>query len=105
MEWDNPERPECTNLLNIYLACSGKTREEIAAEVKDMRWGEFKPVLTEAVVNHLKPIQDKYYALMDDQTQLKKVLREGAAASDEVASATLSWAKNAMGFTTLADLE
>ena len=90
---------------NIYLACSGKTREEIAAEVKDMRWGEFKPVLTEAVVNHLKPIQDKYYALMDDQTQLKKVLREGAAASDEVASATLSWAKNAMGFTTLADLE
>ena len=34
MEWDNPERPECTNLLNIYLACSGKSKSDIEAEVK-----------------------------------------------------------------------
>jgi hypothetical protein len=27
MEWDNPERPECTNLLNIYKEVSGKSRE------------------------------------------------------------------------------
>ena len=27
MEWDNPARPECTNLLNIYKAVSGKTCE------------------------------------------------------------------------------
>lgn len=27
LEWDNPERPECTNLLNIYQSVTGKTRE------------------------------------------------------------------------------
>lgn len=104
MEWDNPDRPECTNLLNILLACSGRTREDILAEVKDMKWGEFKPLLAEAVVQHLTPIQEKYHKLMEDQTYLKKVLREGAEAADEVAEQTLSWTKNAMGFTNKKDL-
>lgn len=27
LEWDNPERPECTNLLNIYQSVTGKGRE------------------------------------------------------------------------------
>jgi hypothetical protein len=26
-------------------------------EVKDMRWGDFKPVLAEAIIDHLAPIQ------------------------------------------------
>jgi len=33
LEWDNPERPECTNLLNMYQAVTGRTREDILAEV------------------------------------------------------------------------
>ena len=47
------------------LACSGKRREGSEgglflmreAPLQDMRWGDFKPVLADAVVNHLKPIQ------------------------------------------------
>lgn len=27
MEFDNPERPECNNLLSIYQLISGKTKE------------------------------------------------------------------------------
>jgi tryptophanyl-tRNA synthetase len=27
LEWDNPDRPECTNLLNMYQAVTGKTHE------------------------------------------------------------------------------
>jgi tryptophanyl-tRNA synthetase len=33
LEWDNPDRPESANLLTIYQAVTGKTREEIDAEV------------------------------------------------------------------------
>ena len=36
---------------------SGKTKEEVAAECASMRWGEFKPVLTDACIAHLEPIQ------------------------------------------------
>ena len=36
---------------------SGKSKEEVAAECAGMRWGDFKPVLTDATVAHLQPIQ------------------------------------------------
>ena len=104
MEWNNPERPECTNLLNIYKAVTDKSEEAILAEVGNMRWGEFKPVLAEAVVAHLEPIQNKYNELMKDQALLKKTLLEGAEAADALASQTNTWAKKAMGFTTRQDL-
>jgi len=36
---------------------SGKSKEEVAAECASMRWGDFKPVLTDATIAHLEPIQ------------------------------------------------
>ena len=104
IEWNNPERPECTNLLNIYKAVTDKSDDEILAEVGNMRWGEFKPLLADAVVAHLEPIQKKYDELMADQTHLKSVLLEGANSAEDVAGQTNLWAKKAMGFTTREDL-
>ena len=99
VEWDNPERPESTNLLNIYAAVQpGRTREDILEEVKDMKWGEFKPLLAEAVVAHLEPIQKRYAEVRADEEYLRGVLKEGAEAADAIASKTLKSAKVAMGF-------
>lgn len=33
------------------------SQQEIMEEVKDMRWGDFKPILAEAIIDHLAPIQ------------------------------------------------
>ena len=52
-----------------------------------------------------EPIQKRYAEYMDDRTYLNQVVRDGAEASDEVASATLQWAKDAMGFTSLKDFQ
>jgi len=99
IEWDNPDRPESTNLLNIYSAVQpGRSREDILEEVKDMRWGDFKPVLAEAIVAHLEPIQKRYAEVRADEDYLRGVLKEGADAADEIASRTLKAAKVAMGF-------
>lgn len=57
LEFGNPDRPEATNLLTIYQLMTGRTREEVAAEVAEMRWSDFKPVLADAVIAHLEPIQ------------------------------------------------
>ena len=96
IEWDNPERPEATNLLNIYAA--GRSREDILEEVKDLTWGQFKPLLADAVVAHLEPIQKRYAEVRADEEYLREVLREGAAAADAIAQKTLKAAKVAMGF-------
>lgn len=99
LEWDNPERPEATNLLNIYQAVQpGRTKEDILEEVKDMSWGEFKPVLAEAIVAHLEPIQTKYYQVRQDEEYLKGVLKQGSDSASLIANKTLKAAKVAMGF-------
>ena len=49
IEWDNPDRPEATNLLNIYHAIQPeKTRDDIIRNVDGMKWGDFKLILAEA---------------------------------------------------------
>jgi tryptophanyl-tRNA synthetase len=101
IEWDNPERPEATNLLNIYLAVQpGRTKEDILEEVSDMSWGDFKPLLAEAVVNHLQPIQVRYYEVRNDEEKLNQILKDGADAANAVAKQTLFATKVAMGFVT-----
>ena len=100
LEFDNPERPECHNLLSLYQLLSGKTKEEVATECQDMGWGQFKPLLTETTIAALQPIQEKYHSLKSDRALLDSVLIDGAAKATEVADRTLSRVKDALGFLT-----
>ncbi|BAY27876.1 tryptophanyl-tRNA synthetase [Calothrix sp. NIES-2100] len=98
LTFDDPERPECNNLLTLYLLLSGKNKEEVAAECQDMGWGQFKPLLTETAIAALKPIQEKYQAIMADKGSLESVLREGRQKAQAVANQTLAEVKAALGY-------
>ena len=98
LEFDNPERPECNNLLGLYQLLSNQTKEAVAAECKEMGWGQFKPLLAETTVEALRPIQEKYDELMSDRAYLNQVLTEGKEKAQAVAAPTLAKVKNAMGF-------
>lgn len=98
LSFDDPERPESRNLLTLYMLLSGKKKEEVAAECADMGWGQFKPLLTETTINALKPIQDKYYAVMNEKGYLESVLREGKEKAGAIANQTLAEVKAAMGY-------
>ena len=100
LEFDHPERPECHNLLTLYMLLSGQTKEAVAAECQDMGWGQFKPLLADTTVAVLEPIQEKYKAIMDDRPYLESVLKEGRQKAEEIAQATLTRVKTAMGFST-----
>jgi tryptophanyl-tRNA synthetase len=98
LEWDNDDRPECQNLLAIYSIVTGKTKDEIATEVADMSWGTFKPLLADAVVEHLKPFQAKYWEVMEDRGELDRVLQKGALQANDTAAVTCERVRDAMGF-------
>jgi tryptophanyl-tRNA synthetase len=95
----DPDRPECNNLLTLYMILSGKSKEEVAAECQDMGWGQFKPLLTETTIAALKPIQEKYDEIMGDQGYLESVLRDGREKASAIANQTLNKAKKALGYT------
>ena len=98
LEFDNLDRPECINLLNIYKSVTGKSRDEISLEVAEMSWGTFKPILADAVINHVEPIQKIYNEVIKDESYLNKILADGQDAADAIAEVTLKRAKEAMGF-------
>ena len=99
LEFDNPDRPECNNLLNLYMILSGQEKDAVAKECAAMGWGQFKPLLADTLVEALAPIQAKYAEVMDDPAYLDKVLAEGREKANAVASDTLANVKAAMGFT------
>jgi len=105
IEWDNPtERPEATNLLNIYQAVQpDRSRDDILAEIAELQnWGDFKPRLADAIIAHLEPIQARYHEIRRDDARLREVLADGAASANAIASRTLHATRVAMGFVTAA---
>ncbi|MEB3293505.1 MAG: tryptophan--tRNA ligase [Synechococcales bacterium] len=98
LEFDNPDRPECHNLLTLYLLLSGKEKATVVEECRDMGWGQFKPLLTETAIAALAPIQEKYQVIMDDRGYLESVLREGKEKANAVAEMTLAKVKQALGY-------
>ncbi|KAK9903497.1 hypothetical protein WJX75_007274 [Coccomyxa subellipsoidea] len=98
LEWDNPERPEATNLVTIYSLVTGMSTEAAVEELCDLSWGEFKPRLADAVVAHLEPLQQRYKIIMDDASYLDEVLAKGADKADDAANRTLNNVRQAMGF-------
>lgn len=98
LTFDDPERPECHNLLTLYTLLSGKQKQEVAAECQDMGWGQFKPLFTETAIHALKPIREKYQQVVEDKSYLEAVLRDGREKAEAIANQTLSQVKAALGF-------
>ncbi|HEY9889681.1 MAG TPA: tryptophan--tRNA ligase [Candidatus Obscuribacterales bacterium] len=98
LAFDDPDRPECHNLLTLYMLLSGQTKAAVAQECADMGWGQFKPLLTETMVEALKPIQNEFQALMADRTYLESILKAGREKAEAIALTTLGKAKAALGY-------
>ena len=98
LEFGNPERPEADNLLGLYALLSGLGRERAAADCASMGWGAFKPLLAEATVEALRPLQQRYADLRSDPAILEAVLRDGRERASAVAGASLQRVRSALGF-------
>ncbi|MEH2416514.1 tryptophan--tRNA ligase [Nostoc sp.] len=98
LTFDDPARPECNNLLTLYTLLSGKRKEDVAVECQDMGWGQFKPLLTDTIIESLKPIQEKYQVITADKSYLESVLRDGGEKARAIANQTLSQVKAALGY-------
>jgi tryptophanyl-tRNA synthetase len=98
LEFGNPERPETDNLLGLYAILSGLGREAAAEQCAQMGWGAFKPLLAEAAVEALRPVQERYAELSADPAELDRVLAHGRERAETVAQATLERTREALGF-------
>lgn len=83
------------NLLNIYMLLSDESPEKIEERFKNKGYGDFKKELAEVMIQALKPIQERYKEISDDE--VKAVLNCGAEKARPLARATYQKAKELMG--------
>ena len=96
VRFDRANKPGVSNLLEILAVSTGSTPEEIAG--KYTQYGPLKTDAGEAVVEMLRPIQQRYNELMRDRGELASLLRRGSEKAGAVAAATLDRAYQAIGF-------
>jgi tryptophanyl-tRNA synthetase len=90
-------RPAIKNLLTIYQLMTGKTAEEAQANFVGKGYGHFKTETAEAVIEFLKPFQERIKNYTDED--LKDILKSGAEKARTIARETLNdvYAKMGIG--------
>jgi tryptophanyl-tRNA synthetase len=96
VKYDKENKPGISNLLSIYSILGGKTIQEIEEMYKGKGYGEFKADLADVVTNAIKPIQEKYFNLIES-SELDDILDQGAEKANLVAIKTLKKMEKAMG--------
>ncbi len=99
--YHSPEKPGVSNLMDIYSAVTGRTMEQIQAEFEGKGYGDFKVAVAEAVIEELRPIQQRFDELMKDKGELEAQMKIGAEKASRVADRTLRKVMKKIGFVQL----
>ncbi|MDQ0992304.1 tryptophan--tRNA ligase [Streptomyces sp. V3I7] len=93
--YDQAEQPGIANLLEILAACTGGDPEALSGEYET--YGALKKDTAEAVVEVLRPVQDRHRELCTDPAYVEAVLRDGAERARAMARPTVDAAYRAIG--------
>jgi tryptophanyl-tRNA synthetase len=92
---DAPEKAGLKNLLNIFSIITDTTPEQIAENYKEKGYGDFKKDLAEVMVEYLKPIQDKFNSISDEE--VLEIFAKSKESLTTQATTNLTKIKKAMG--------
>ncbi|MFF9274840.1 tryptophan--tRNA ligase [Streptomyces griseosporeus] len=93
--YDRVERPGVANLLDVLAACTGGDPEVLCGEYDS--YGALKKDTAEAVVEVLRPVQERHRELVADPGAVDEVLRAGAERARAMARPTVDAAYRAIG--------
>ena len=92
------ERHEARNLVAIYAALSGVSKQDVLNDFGGKQFSEFKPALAELCVEKLSPITSRMNELMADPSEIDAILKAGADKANTIAQPILKETMEKMGF-------
>ena len=93
----DPERAGLYNLLSVYQALTGRSRDEIATHFEGKGYGDLKKEVAEAVIAEIEPIQARYRELTADPSHIDGVLAQSVANLRPIVDQTMDAVRRAMG--------
>jgi tryptophanyl-tRNA synthetase len=91
-------RPEAENLVGIYAALAGASKEAVLGEFGGAQFSTFKPALSDLAVAKLAPIAAEMRRLVADPAHIDAVLADGAARARAIAGPIMTEVKDVVGF-------
>jgi tryptophanyl-tRNA synthetase len=88
------------NLLNIFQAFSGWSKEKMHEHFQGMRYGDLKKQVAEMVIANLEPLQKRYREIMAEPGYVDSMLKQGAEKVAPIAKSTVRLVKERMGLYT-----
>ncbi|MFL6206429.1 MAG: tryptophan--tRNA ligase [Acidimicrobiales bacterium] len=95
VRFDPASKPGVSNLLSILAAATGEDPEALAERYE--QYGPLKADTAAAVIELLRPIQERHAELSADPMALGELLAKGADRAHAVAEVTLARAQQAVG--------
>ena len=98
VRFDAEGKPGVSNLLTIYSALTASSVSDLEEQYAGRGYGDLKKDLADHVVEFVTPFRERALELLDDQSYLTDVLRQGAETAGAVAAATLRDVYQRVGF-------
>lgn len=92
------EKPGIKNLMDIYSLSTGKSIEEIEKEFASSGYGDFKIAVGEAVVDLLRPLQERFHDLEKNKDYIDSIIKNNAEKANYYATKTLRKVQKKVGF-------
>ena len=98
VRFDEELKPGISNLMSIYSALTGATIDEIAREFEGKGYGDFKLRVGEAVVEELRPLQQRFNELSQDKAYIDSIIKMNGEKAQYLATKTLRKVQKKVGF-------
>jgi tryptophanyl-tRNA synthetase len=97
IRYDPDAKPGVSNLLQILAAVSDRDVESVTGEFAGQGYGALKGAVAEAVVEFVRPLQDRYAELERDPAEVSRILEVGAERAEEIAEVVMTRIRTATG--------
>jgi tryptophanyl-tRNA synthetase len=92
------DKPAITNLLTVYSLLAGRSIGDLEREYTGRGYGDLKDGLAEAMIEGLRPLQERHRELVADPGELTRILEVGAEKARAIAAKTLATVYEKLGF-------
>jgi tryptophanyl-tRNA synthetase len=90
-------RPEAANLVGIFAALAGRSREDVLREFGGGQFSAFKTALADLAVARLSPVAAEMKRLQSDPGHIDAVLKDGGERAGALAAGTIAAVKDIVG--------
>jgi tryptophanyl-tRNA synthetase len=97
IRYDPDGKPGVSNLMEILAATTRRSITDVEADLAGSQYGSLKATVADAVVECLRPLQERYAELEKDPAEVARIIATGAARAQSLAAPVVERARRAAG--------